>query len=94
MQVILSPMEAIADTYRALLPEGSGADFLRILDLKVIIDAILLLPNVSRLFLKSTLVVYDKLHCICCILSAVLSDEFGFRGIVYVLKTSEGTFAL
>lgn len=27
-------MEAIADTYRALLPEGSGADFLRILDLK------------------------------------------------------------
>lgn len=35
VQVILSPMEAIADTYRALLPEGSGADFQRILDLKV-----------------------------------------------------------
>jgi len=35
LQVILSPMEAIADTYRALLPEGSGADFQRILDLKV-----------------------------------------------------------
>ncbi|KAG0584269.1 hypothetical protein M758_3G197500 [Ceratodon purpureus] len=34
LKVILSPMEAIADTYRALLPEGSGADFLRILDLK------------------------------------------------------------
>ncbi len=28
-------MEAIADTYRALLPEGSGVDFQRILDLKV-----------------------------------------------------------
>lgn len=28
-------MEAIADTYRALLPEGSAADFQRILDLKV-----------------------------------------------------------
>lgn len=38
MQVILSPMEAIADTYRALLPEGSGADFQRILDLKVSIE--------------------------------------------------------
>jgi hypothetical protein len=35
MQVILSPMEAIADTYRALLPDGSGSDFQRILDLKV-----------------------------------------------------------
>ncbi|XP_024364577.1 vacuolar protein sorting-associated protein 53 A [Physcomitrium patens] len=34
LKVILSPMEAIADTYRALLPEGSGADFQRILDLK------------------------------------------------------------
>ena len=35
MQVILSPMESIADTYRALLPDDSGADFQRILDLKV-----------------------------------------------------------
>lgn len=50
LQVILSPMEAIADTYRALLPEGSGADFLRILDLKVISYALLLLPKISSLF--------------------------------------------
>lgn len=34
LKVILSPMESIADTYRALLPDGSGADFQRILDLK------------------------------------------------------------
>jgi hypothetical protein len=34
LKVLLSPMEAIADTYRALLPEGSAADFQRILDLK------------------------------------------------------------
>ncbi|CAM6084244.1 unnamed protein product [Calypogeia fissa] len=34
LKVILSPMEAIADTYRALLPEGTAADFQRILDLK------------------------------------------------------------
>ncbi|KAG0554133.1 hypothetical protein KC19_12G065500 [Ceratodon purpureus] len=34
LKVMLSPMEAIADTYRALLPDGSGADFQRILDLK------------------------------------------------------------
>jgi hypothetical protein len=46
-------MEAIADTYRALLPEGSGADFLRILDLKVMSDALLLVFNISRLFFSS-----------------------------------------
>eukprot|EP00897_Mesotaenium_endlicherianum_P004927 jgi/Mesen1/4462/ME000227S03482 len=34
LKVILSPSEAIADTYRALLPDGSAADFQRILDLK------------------------------------------------------------
>ncbi|BBN20320.1 vacuolar protein sorting-associated protein 53 [Marchantia polymorpha subsp. ruderalis] len=34
LKVILSPMEAIADTYRALLPEGTAMDFQRILDLK------------------------------------------------------------
>lgn len=34
LKVILSPMESVADTYRALLPEGTAADFQRILDLK------------------------------------------------------------
>ncbi|EFJ16271.1 hypothetical protein SELMODRAFT_421950 [Selaginella moellendorffii] len=34
LKVILSPIESIADTYHALLPEGSGADFQRLLDLK------------------------------------------------------------
>lgn len=41
MQVILSPTDSIADSYRALLPDGSGADFQRILDLKVSDCAIL-----------------------------------------------------
>ncbi|GJP39555.1 hypothetical protein CLOM_g23913 [Closterium sp. NIES-68] len=34
LKVILSPQENIVDTYRALLPEGCAADFLRTLDLK------------------------------------------------------------
>ncbi|KAH9299234.1 hypothetical protein KI387_030916, partial [Taxus chinensis] len=34
LKVILSPMESVADTYRALLPEGTAADLQRILDLK------------------------------------------------------------
>lgn len=34
LKVILSPVESIADTYRALLLEGTAADFQRILDLK------------------------------------------------------------
>lgn len=34
LKVILSPVESVADTYRALLPEGTAADFQRILDLK------------------------------------------------------------
>eukprot|EP00850_Spirogloea_muscicola_P023182 SM000335S12906 [mRNA] locus=s335:65884:70763:+ [translate_table: standard] len=34
LKVLLSPSEAIADTYRALLPDGTSADFQRILDLK------------------------------------------------------------
>eukprot|EP00850_Spirogloea_muscicola_P021727 SM000259S08749 [mRNA] locus=s259:135499:140355:- [translate_table: standard] len=34
LKVLLSPSDAIADTYRALLPDGTSADFQRILDLK------------------------------------------------------------
>eukprot|EP00250_Pteridium_aquilinum_P035828 c9974_g1_i1 orf=227-2767(+) len=34
LKVILSPVESIADTYRALLLEGTAADFQRLLDLK------------------------------------------------------------
>lgn len=34
LKVLLSPEEAIADTYRALLPDGSLGDFQRVLDLK------------------------------------------------------------
>lgn len=34
LKVLLSPVEAIAETYRALLPDGSVADFQRVLDLK------------------------------------------------------------
>ncbi|KAJ7527685.1 hypothetical protein O6H91_16G066600 [Diphasiastrum complanatum] len=34
LKVILSPVESIADTYHALLPEGTSADFQRILELK------------------------------------------------------------
>ncbi|KAL9259593.1 Vacuolar protein sorting-associated protein 53 A-like protein, partial [Drosera capensis] len=34
LKVILSPMDSVADTYRALLPEGTPAEFQRILELK------------------------------------------------------------
>ncbi|CAN6465516.1 unnamed protein product [Victoria cruziana] len=34
LKVILSPVESVADTYRALLPEGTPSDFQRILELK------------------------------------------------------------
>ncbi|GBG82677.1 hypothetical protein CBR_g35042 [Chara braunii] len=34
LKVILSPSETIADTFRALLPDGSAQDFIRMLDLK------------------------------------------------------------
>jgi len=34
MQVILSPVDSVANTYRALLPEGTPLEFQRILDLK------------------------------------------------------------
>lgn len=34
-QVILSPVDSVADTYRALLPEGTPMEFQRILELKV-----------------------------------------------------------
>lgn len=36
LQVILSPVDSVADTYRALLPEGTPMEFQRILELKVI----------------------------------------------------------
>jgi hypothetical protein len=35
IQVILSPFDSVADTYRALLPEGTPMEFQRILELKV-----------------------------------------------------------
>jgi hypothetical protein len=35
LKVILAPVEAVADTFRALLAEGSAADFQKVLDLKV-----------------------------------------------------------
>ncbi|THF97669.1 hypothetical protein TEA_016554 [Camellia sinensis var. sinensis] len=34
LQVILSPVDSVADTYRALLPEGTPLEFQRILELK------------------------------------------------------------
>ncbi|KAL9250174.1 Vacuolar protein sorting-associated protein 53 A-like protein [Drosera capensis] len=34
LKVILSPMDSVADTYRALLPEGTPVEFQRILELK------------------------------------------------------------
>ncbi|GAB4830381.1 HIT domain protein [Ancistrocladus abbreviatus] len=34
LKVILSPVDSVADTYRALLPEGTPAEFQRILELK------------------------------------------------------------
>ena len=36
MQVILSPVDSVANTYRALLPEGTPLEFQRILELKVL----------------------------------------------------------
>ncbi|CAK7340356.1 unnamed protein product [Dovyalis caffra] len=36
LKVILSPIDSVADTYRALLPEGTPMEFQRILELKVI----------------------------------------------------------
>ncbi|KAG5524530.1 hypothetical protein RHGRI_031253 [Rhododendron griersonianum] len=35
LKVILSPIDSVADTYRALLPEGTPSEFQRILELKV-----------------------------------------------------------
>ncbi|KAL0322399.1 UNVERIFIED_CONTAM: Vacuolar protein sorting-associated protein 53 A [Sesamum calycinum] len=35
LKVILSPVDSVADTYCALLPEGTPGEFQRILDLKV-----------------------------------------------------------
>lgn len=37
IQVILSPFDSVADTYRALLPEGTPMEFQRILELKVVV---------------------------------------------------------
>ncbi|KAL2937354.1 Vacuolar protein sorting-associated protein 53 A [Bienertia sinuspersici] len=34
LKVILSPLDSVADTYRALLPEGTTSEFQRILELK------------------------------------------------------------
>ncbi|XP_077219869.1 membrane trafficking VPS53 family protein isoform X2 [Tasmannia lanceolata] len=36
LKVILSPIDSVGDTYRALLPEGTPSEFQRILELKVI----------------------------------------------------------
>lgn len=36
LQVILSPVDSVGDTYRALLPEGTPSEFQRILELKVL----------------------------------------------------------
>ncbi|KAJ6863830.1 hypothetical protein NC651_034591 [Populus alba x Populus x berolinensis] len=35
LKVILSPVDSVADTYRALLPEGTPMEFQRILELKI-----------------------------------------------------------
>jgi hypothetical protein len=37
LKVILSPIDSVADTYRALFPEGTPMEFQRILELKVIL---------------------------------------------------------
>ncbi|XP_037495110.1 vacuolar protein sorting-associated protein 53 A isoform X1 [Jatropha curcas] len=37
LKVILSPVDSVADTYRALLPEGTPMEFQRILELKVLL---------------------------------------------------------
>ncbi|XP_076921561.1 vacuolar protein sorting-associated protein 53 A-like [Bidens hawaiensis] len=38
LKVILSPIDSVADTYAALLPEGTPSEFQRILELKVILN--------------------------------------------------------
>ena len=38
LKVILSPIDSVADTYRALFPEGTPMEFQRILELKVILS--------------------------------------------------------
>jgi len=49
MQVILSPVDSVANTYRALLPEGTPLEFQRILDLKVLCLKIWLILDTNNL---------------------------------------------
>ena len=65
VQVILSPVDSVADTYSALLPEGTPSEFQRILELKVVIILVHFLFNV---FFVVLLVFF--------ILPSVLSDLF------------------
>lgn len=51
IQVILSPIDSVADTYRALLPEGTPMEFQRILELKVVVNY---LPCFCFAFIFST----------------------------------------
>jgi len=49
MQVILSPVDSVANTYCALLPEGTPLEFQRILDLKVLCLKIWLILDTNNL---------------------------------------------
>ena len=53
IQVILSPIDSVADTYRALLPEGTLMEFQRILELKVTIKLLSCLLNCTHPFVYS-----------------------------------------
>jgi len=56
-QVILSPVDSVADTYRALLPEGTTMEFQRVLELKVV-DRILSLRHILIEYEKRKMILF------------------------------------
>ncbi|PWA91894.1 membrane trafficking VPS53 family protein [Artemisia annua] len=78
LKVILSPVDSVADTYSALLPEGTPSEFQRILELKVVIILVHFLFNV---FFVVLLVFF--------ILPSVLSDLFIIINVIQGLKKAD-----
>lgn len=53
LKVILSPIDSVADTYRALFPEGTPMEFQRILELKVILTCLNPFPHSQTNWLET-----------------------------------------
>lgn len=60
LKVILSPVDSVADTYRALFPEGTLMEFQRILELKVILPFLNPFPRSQANWLETGVPVHNS----------------------------------